>query len=294
MSISEERKGDVAILIGGLLWGLFPIITVLSYRSIKPLTALAYSTLFSTIFFVVMLTIRGKWHELKRTDAWADIILTTLFIGILFYAFIFTGLKYTSPGNVSLIGLLEVFFSYLLFNVWRREYFSSSHIIGSLLMVFGAGILFFPQVDGLNKGDIFIVLSTIVAPFGNLFQQRARKKVSSETIMFGRSFLTTVSIFLIIQLFDEQAKIGEVRQGILFLIMNGVLLLGLSKILWIEGIHRISVTKANALSSITPLFTLIFAYIFLKQVPTIWQVVAFGPLFAGLILLTRSQKVPAA
>lgn len=290
---SEERKGDMAILAGGLLWGLFPVITVLSYHSLKPLTALAYSTLLAAFFFAVILTLRGKWHELKRTDAWADIALTTLFIGVLYYVLVFFGLKYTSPGNAGLIGLLEIFFSYLLFNMWRKEFYSLSHVIGSLFMVAGAGVLLFPDAQGLNKGDVLIILSTIAAPFGNVFQQRARKKISSETIMFARSFLTTILIFFLVGFVGERASAIDVRQSLWFLILNGVVLLGLTKVLWIEGIHRISVTKANALSSVSPLFTLLFAYLMLRQVPTVWQLSAIVPLAVGLILLTRGAPKPA-
>ena len=53
----------------------------------------------------------------------------------------------------------------------------------------------------------------------------------------------------------------KVSSSLLFLVINGVLLLGVSKILWIEGIHRINVTKANALNSLGPLLTLLFAWL---------------------------------
>jgi drug/metabolite transporter (DMT)-like permease len=64
--------------------------------------------------------------------------------------------------------------------------------------------------------------------------------------------------------------------------------LGLSKLLWIEGIHRISVTKASALSSMSPLLTLLFAWLLLGNVPSIFQLVSFIPMFFGVLLLSQN------
>lgn len=287
MAISEETKGDAAILLGGLLWGLFPVITILSYSSLGPLVALTLSTIFSAAFFTILLTVKKKWPELANLEAWKNIVFVALFIGILVYVFMFIGLKYTSPGNASLIGLTEIFFSYLLFNIWKREKFTITQIAGALLMMTGAVVVLSPKGAALNRGDVFILLANMVAPIGNYFQQKARKIVSAEAIMFGRNILTIPFVALLAFLFQEKVSLFDLKQALPFILVNGILLLGLTKILWIEGIHRISVTKANALSSTNPLFTMFFAFLILHQSPTPWQLAAFIPLFTGLILLTR-------
>ncbi len=76
----------------------------------------------------------------------------------------------------------------------------------------------------------------------------------------------------------------------IFLLANGVLIFGVSKILWLEGISRISVTKALALGSLAPLFTLFIAWIVLKQAPTAWQIASLAPFFLGVLLLTNNLK----
>ena len=81
---------------------------------------------------------------------------------------------------------------------------------------------------------------------------------------------------------------AAVYHALPFLLISGIFLFGVSKILWIESIHRISVTKANALESIAPLFTIIFAWIILQQQPTLWQALSFAPSFIGVLLLTNN------
>jgi len=72
--------------------------------------------------------------------------------------------------------------------------------------------------------------------------------------------------------------------------VNGVLLLGVSKILWLEGIKRISVVKAGALASISPLLTIVVAWPVLHNTPTMAQLFALAPMSLGVMLLSREFK----
>jgi drug/metabolite transporter (DMT)-like permease len=121
-------------------------------------------------------------------------------------------------------------------------------------------------------------------------QQKAKKISSTETILFLRSILAVPFLLLIAYMFRQNFQIHQVKESIWFLIFNGVIIFGFSKMLWIEGIARISVTKANALNSLAPLFTLFVAWLVLHQLPTIWQIVSLVPFFFGVLLLTNNLK----
>src|SRR3989344_859966 len=249
MLLNEEKKGEIFIFLGAVLWGLFPVITILSFNGFSPLMSLAGSTFFAAIFFAIMLTIRRRWREVGNRKAFKDILFSTLILGVLLYVLYFFALQYTSAGNVSIIALSEIFFSYLFFQIWHKVYMSRQHILGSIFMLLGALIILLPNFTNFRLGDILILLVAFIAPFGNYFTVRARKEVNSETIMFIRS-LIAAPIILVISLIFETNKfdLSILGNSFLFLAINGFLLLGLSKIFWIEGIHRISVTKANARS----------------------------------------------
>ena len=289
--MTEERKGEVFIFTGAVTWGLFPIITILSYQSMPSLISLAISTFLAGLIFLGMMLWRKRLPEHSNLLLWKYILGIVLSIGILFYAFVFWGLTMTTAGNASIIGLFEVYTSYLLFHAIRKEPFSFESKIGSVLMIIGALIVLAPNFSDINSGDIFILLSTFCAPFGNLLQQKAKKIASSETIMFLRSIIAAPLILILAYLFGQNLQFFQIKESLFFLMINGILLLGLAKILWLEGIARISVTKSNALSSIAPLFTLFFAWLILDQSPTLWQITSFLPLFFGTLLLTDNLKL---
>jgi drug/metabolite transporter (DMT)-like permease len=287
MKSNGTLKGDLNIIGEAVLWSLFPIVTILSFGSLNPITSLAWSTLFAAIFFGAVMLARGRGKELFAPQIWRYIFFISFFIGWLFYGFYFIGLKSTSSGNASIIALMELFFSYLLFNVWKKQHFSGRHTIGAALMVFGALIILFPKNGWtLHSGDFLILIAAACAPMGNYFQQKARILVSSETILFLRSILTFPFFFLLAIALKTPATFSTLQKSFWLILLNGTIILGLSKIMWLEGIHRISVTRANAISSIGPLFTLLFAYLILNQQPTFWQLSAFAPMALGLWLLS--------
>ncbi len=290
MTKNTEKQGELFILGEAALWGLFPIITLLSYGKLSPLISLAGSTIFAAVFFAITLTIQRKWHEFAQKNIYKDLFMATLITGIIFYLLTFIGLLYTTPGNVSIIELIEVFFSYLLFHVWQKDYIPREHVIGALLMVLGAAIVLYPNVHQFQLGDLLILVAAAIAPFGNHFQRRARKSVSSQTIMLFRSVVSGMFVLLLAGLLRTPFSVINIQRSLPFLVINGVLILGVSKIFWIEAIHRISVVKANALAALAPLITLFTAWAVLGTPPTVWQIFAFIPMFIGILLLGVKNK----
>ena len=213
------------------------------------------------------------------------------FVSILYYVLYYLGLTRTTSGNASIIALFEVCTSYIFFNLFKKEKFSFESKVGSILMVFGAVVVLAPNFSVLNVGDLLVLLATIFVPIGNYFQQKATKISSTETILFLRSILAVPFLFLVARTVGQHLQINQIKESLVFLILNGLICFGLAKAFWVEGIARISVTKGNALNSIGPLFTLFFAFIIFHQVPTIWQSTSLVFFFFGILLLTEHLKL---
>jgi drug/metabolite transporter (DMT)-like permease len=285
---SKERAGECFIVAETLLWSLFPVITILTYGTITPLYTAAISTFIAALFFAAVLTAKRQWHHLLRRQAWWSILLTSLIIGVLFYAFIFTGLRYTTAGNASILSLMEVFFSFVILGVLlRHEPILPSHFFGGMLMVIGAGLILLPDVTGWQQGNVLIVIATFFAPWGNKYAQQARRMVSAETIMFCRSVIGGIFLLLLAWLFEVSPSWEALHVSAGFLLVNGVLLLGLSKIFWLEGIARLPITKAISLGSLAPASTLLIAYLVLHENVTAMQVLGFLPIAFGVYLLMK-------
>lgn len=290
-ALSEKRKGEVIMFFSAFLNGFLPVVIVLSYSHLSSLVSLFWSTLFAAGFLLLVVSYKKRWHEMRNAALWKYGILIALSIGVGVYGLYFWGLETTTPGNASIIILFEVLTSFVFFRVFKGERFSADYAFGAILMIIGAGIVLAPNFSGIHFGDLLIFAATLFSPLGNFFQQKARVIASSESVMFLRSAISAPLILILAVTLGAHATPKEVMQSLPFLLVNGILLLGFSKVLWIEAIHRMTVTKATALASLTPFVTLIVAWSVLGQVPTVWQLLSLVPLVLGVLLLTDQIRI---
>ena len=284
----KERSGELFMLAFTFSEGWFPIFTIIALQYITPVFVYGFTLIFATMSFMVLLVFRKKTRELMLWKAYKDLLLTSLFISIMF-ACIYIGLSYTTAGNMAVLLFLQVFFSFLYFNLFGREKFAGIHLLGAILMAIGAVIILFPDKFIFNVGDLLILVAAAIAPIANLYQKRARNQVSSEAILAFRSIIALPILLLLAILIEPIPKWHEIISALPYIAVSGLLLMGLSKIFWVESIHRISITKASAMAALIPVFTLLFAYLTLNEIPGNSQLAGILPVLLGGYLITRSK-----
>ena len=284
--MQEERKGEIYMLLLSLLESWFPIFSLFSIALVGAMFSFAFSVSIATLIFMALVIYQKKLPELFNKKARKDLLLTTFFINLLFLL-VFTGLKYTTAGNMAVIIFMQLFFAYLYFNVLGDHKLSTMHTVGAVIMAVGALLVLIPQDLSLNKGDLIIFIAAALAPFANLYQKRARSYVSSESILAFRNIVALPILFGIALLTEPIPSQENFLNAVPYILAIGFLVLGLSKVLYIEALHRISITKVSAMLALIPLFTLIFAYFTLHEVPQLRQVFGIIPILIGGYLITK-------
>ncbi len=292
--MSETEKVGLRYAYGSLvLWAFFPVLTVIVYRTLPVLLSLTITTACAALFFLVVIIVRKKTKELTNPLLLRYALFITLATAVGFYGLYFLGLTRTTPNTASIVGLFEVCTSFLLFNVFHKESFSKEHSIGAILMIIGACFVLFPKgVSGINSGALLVLLATFCAPLGNKFQQKARQIASGETIMFLRNAFAAPCFLLLAILFKQTSMVGPITTIVaLSFIVNALLVFGMSKLFFIEAIHRISVTRVIALGSMAPFLTIIISWMFFGTRPELVQLFALVPLCVGVLFLTDTLSL---
>lgn len=284
--MTEDKKGNIFIISEMILWSLFPVVSALGLKGVPGMVSLFWVNLFATFFFFMLMFIRGKWRELFSKKLFYYSLAVVFFINIAFYGLYFFALEKTSTSNVAIIALFEIVPSYLLFQVIRKESFSVKHLLGVIIAVIGAFIVLFPKAGKINIGDLIILCAVFFAPIGNWYQQKARDIASTETALFLRHLLTIPFLFIIVYAMGSSINFLEISNVIWWMILNGVLIFGLSKVFWVEAIHRMTVTKAVAINSLSPVLTILFVWFLLKESPTYFQLLSLPFLLISIIMLT--------
>jgi drug/metabolite transporter (DMT)-like permease len=286
----REREGELMMLLLSILEGLFPILSLLSISLIGAIHSYAYVTLIATVVLAGLLAWRGAIGTLWTREAQRDLLLTTFFITALF-VLIFVALRYTTAGNVAVLVFLQLLFAYLYFHLFGQERMRRTHSIGALLMGAGGIIVLLPADWRFNLGDGLALLAAAIAPIANLYQKRARAYVGTLTILVYRNLLALPLLFALASLLEPRVQRHDLAEALPYLLANGLLIYVVAKILWVEALHRISITKVSAMLALVPIFTLLFAYWILGEAPSMRQWIGMVPILLGGYWITRADPL---
>ncbi len=287
--MTPQREGELYMLGLALLESWFPILSIVSIKQIGPLHTYAFSLFVSFFFFIAIMWRKNLFAELKNKEAHKYLLLTSFWITTLF-VLVFLGMQYTTAGNMSVIIFMQVLFSYIYFNVFGDDKMDKLHTLGAVVMGIGALIIIVPDDMVFNKGDLLILIGSAIAPIANFYSKKARTYCSSETILGFRTILAFPVIMFVAWILEPTISVDEFNKSLPYVVLIGFLIFGLSKIFWMEALHRIDITKLSALLAIIPMMTMFFAYLYLNEVPQIRQILGVIPVLLGGYILTRELK----
>ncbi|WP_415395811.1 DMT family transporter [Sulfurimonas sp. CS5] len=288
--MTKEREGELLMIGLSILESWFPILSIVAISHIGALHTYAFSLFISLFFFLILMLKKNLFAELKNRDAYKDLLLTSFWITTLF-ALVFIGMQFTTAGNMSVIIFTQLFFSYLYFNLFGKEKIDFLHSVGAFIMGIGAIVILIPDDLTFNKGDLIILVAAAIAPVANFYSKRARGHCSSITILGFRTIIALPIIALLAWIIEPEISLEALEKVLPYVALIGLVIFGFSKILWMEALHRISITKVSAMIALVPPMTLFFAYLYLDEQPELRQILGIIPVLIGGYLLTKPIKV---
>ena len=288
-ALNAQRKGETFALGLTLIEAWFPIFAYFSANALGGLHAYFYSLIVAIIALIIIWLAKRRQHELFNRRAYLPLAMTSLFITTLF-SLIFIGLQYTSANNVAILLFLQVLFSYLYFHKKEGEQLSAIQGLGAVLMTIGALLVLFPQEFQLRIGDGLIVLAAMLAPIANVWQKKARTEVSSETILLVRSLMALPFLYILAQWLEPDITTDALQQQAHWIILTGVLVFVIAKLLWIEAIYLLPITKVSAIFAFAPLMTIALSYWLLDDTSTWQQILGALPILLGSYFITRKPN----
>ncbi|GAB6033803.1 DMT family transporter [Galenea microaerophila] len=289
LQLKNSTKGELYAISLTFIDAWFPILALYCVTALGAIHTYFYSLVIAATLLGLLLWQQGKVTELKLRKAWWNLFMVSLTITSL-YILVFLALRTTSPNHVALILFLQVLFAYLFFGRQPEEQLSSMHKWGVMLMSLGAVIILFPEDLQINKGDLWVLMAALIAPFANLYQKRARQQVSSLTILFVRSAIALPFLYLLATLLEPTPSWHAIQQQGIWLLLIGGLAFVVGKVWWIEAIRLLPITKVNALYAFAPALTLLLSYWLLGTPPTHSQILGAVPIILGSLLLTRQAS----
>ncbi|MFA5821309.1 MAG: DMT family transporter [Candidatus Gracilibacteria bacterium] len=292
---SKEHIGELFVISQVALYGLFPVIINYVTQKMPPVLYAALVTLTAAVVLFLYLLFTKKLRLIFNRKAFKYILGTTIFVGIIPSILIFTGTRLSSATNTAILLESEVFFTFLICGIFFGEKITRHRLIGALIILIGAIAILYQGSLSINIGDLMIIAATAFFPVGNRLAQKALELCPVSVVLFLRSLIGGLALLFVSFIFEKSlaSSIPSFKENLIYILINGIFIFTIAKILWYEGIRRIDISKAISIGIAFPAVSMIFAMIFLKEMPNIYQLTGLIFVLTGVWIVTR-KRLPQA
>jgi drug/metabolite transporter (DMT)-like permease len=282
--------GYLSAIVAAVLFGSVSTLAKPMLSTINPIVLSSIIYLMAGLFF----TPSASRARSKITKKYYGLILTSAIAGATIAPIIFfVGLKLSTAADTALLAngetVFSILFALLIFKerLSRVGYIAVTLILGGVFLV-TTNLDFNSSIFKLNIGNVFVIASTIIWGLDNNICKIIVRRVDVSKLiqlkaLIGGSILIG-TVFILGIPFNIQ------REQLLPVVLLGVFGFAISLYLYLHSIKRIGVVKASSLLSLSAVFGLVFAIIFLHELISINQIIAISIMICGIQLMYSHEK----
>lgn len=280
--MNKQLQANFLIVLVALFWGSTYFLTKLAVKELEPfnLTALR----FGTAFIITALFFFKRIRKADRTVIKYSVILGILaVIAVLSMTF---GVQYTTASNAGFLISLSVVMIPLISVVVLKKKIKAKLLLSVVLATVGIVCLTLNEQLTINKGDILCILCATSFAVQVLVMERIPKSADSVAIGALQLGITAVVNF-VLSFFLENFTVPSVPSDLRVwgvIVILGVFCTAFCYIIQIYALKNTSAIQAGIILSLEPVFSAIFAYIFLGELLSKQGYIGAILLFISVIL----------
>lgn len=277
--MNKQLQANFLIVLVTLFWGSTYFLTKMAVEELEPfnLTALR----FGTAFIITALFFFKRIRNADRTVIKYSIILGVLaVIAVLSMTF---GVQYTTASNAGFLISLSVVMIPLISVVVLKKKIKAKLLLSVVLATIGIVCLTLNEQLTINKGDILCILCATSFAVQVLIMERIPKTADSVAIGALQLGITAVVNF-ILSFFLENFTVPRDLKVWGVIVILGVFCTAFCYIIQIYALKNTSAIQAGIILSLEPVFSAIFAYIFLGELLSKQGYIGAILLFISVIL----------
>ena len=277
--MNKQLQANFLIVLVALFWGSTYFLTKMAVAELEPfnLTALR----FGTAFIITALFFFKRIRKADRVVIKYSIILGVLaVIAVLSMTF---GVQYTTASNAGFLISLSVVMIPLISVVVLKKRIRAKLLLSVILATIGIVCLTLNEQLTINKGDILCILCAASFAVQVLIMERIPKSADSVAIGALQLGITAVVNF-ILSFFLENFTVPSDLKVWGVIVILGVFCTAFCYIIQIYALKNTSAIQAGIILSLEPVFSAIFAYIFLGELLSKQGYIGAILLFISVIL----------
>ncbi|WP_462425939.1 DMT family transporter [Fusobacterium varium] len=277
--MNRQLRANFFVGLVALFWGSTYFLTKIGIGMLEPfnLTSLR----FATAFLVTVLFFRKRVLKVDKVTLKYSIILGILaFISVLTMTI---GVKYTSASNAGFLISLSVVMIPLISVIFLKKKIKFKLLVSVILATIGIVLLTLNEQLTINKGDILCIICALAFALQVLVMERIPK--NADSVAIGALQLGIVGVMNgIISFTIETFKFPHNLKlwGVIMLL--GIFCTAVCYIMQIYALKDTSAIQAGIILSLEPVFSAIFAFVFLGELLSTKGYIGAVLLFISVIL----------
>jgi drug/metabolite transporter, DME family len=284
LKIPQHRKGLILISLTAFLWsssGLF--IKVLSLNAFQIL--FYRSTIAALTIFVISIARRKK---LKFETDLISILCAFSFAGILIF-FVISN-KLTTAANAIFLQFTAPIYLLFLEPFFLKTKFKRSNLVTIIICLFGMILFFFGKLElGNIYGNLIAILSGLCFALFSLFL-KWKKQIHKSTNAINNVILGNI-IVAIVCFPIVYSDLAICTNDALILIYMGVFQIGISYIIFNEGIKYVSATESMIIATLEAIFNPMWVYLGIGEKPSVYAIIGGLIIFSAVIMHNLKSNV---
>jgi drug/metabolite transporter, DME family len=281
--IPEHRKGLIYISFTAFLWstsGFF-----IKYLSINAFQISFFRSLIAALT-VYAITLIRKQHLKFEFDKVSN-LAAVFYAGILILFVLAT--KMTTAANAIFLQFTAPVYLVVLEPLVLKTKFEPKNIITILICIGGMILFFFGKLElGNIYGNLLAICSGICfAMFSLLLKYKKVKHKTENTlnnVITGNALVALITFFLV---FPDFAL--DTKQALILLYM-GAIQIGVSYIIFNEGIKYVSATESMIIATLEAMFNPIWVFIGIGETPSVYSIMGGAIIFGAIIWRNFSKR----
>jgi drug/metabolite transporter (DMT)-like permease len=283
---------------------VFAIVSAITFGSVsvlaKPLVSSVDPILLASLVYIISAITLSPFAQKKKKSLTKRDLLLILSIAtcgaVIAPSLYFVGLTHASASDAALIANGEIFFSVLLAVMFFRERLRVVGWVAILLVLAGMVIittnLNFTDftLQQIHYKDMLLILSMLFWGLDNNLSRYLAQKMDVANIVQIKSAIGGVML-LAIALLVFRVDINLETEHIVPILVLGSVGFAASLFFFLQGLKRIGTVRTITIFSMSSVFGLVAASVFLAEQISWYQIMAAGIMILGIYLVNRKDTV---
>lgn len=206
----------------------------------------------------------------------------------------FLGLNQSSATDTSLLSNAEIVFTVLLALVFFKERLRPAGFVAIGLVLFGVTMIVTnfkvsSSLFQINAGNALILVATALWGLDNNISRIISNRINIARLVQLKSVIGGSVLLVIIITFGIPIQVS--MEQIPYIIVLSVLGFGGSLYFFLQSLKRIGTVRTITMFSLSSVFGLAFASVFLHEETSLSQIIAMAIMLTGIYMINRKESI---